>query len=473
MIPGIRQLVRTISAITFLTWCCPSRADDFQLELPGNNVSSRPILEFRARAPAQGNLGHAFVALGRELDNGKTVFDGIAGYTPTTPPNTYTKIQMVLGDKQVPGSVKYEIPDLRNDTTYRVNITPEQEKDVKAIVRNWNGTQYSFWNNNCVSLDRQVAIALGLQLPPLVTPGSDIEGETLAKMLPNVFVDDLRRANNNDHDAPLKAASRSPEVQPPRDPGSPSIGQSSTDIEKLEYGLKVAQWARDKHTIAGFKPPPAGQLDPFEWQLLGALHEIDLASEPKELGADPTQTQYWGHVFFDELIGKSDYSAALSQLSDLPQKTVETRNAVIVGSKEAIRAAVAQQLSGYLDRGSPWQTLQQLGDRLRDPHDPIYSSAPGLRSANAQLNQATERGAGQRAQATKIQNALSSQAAYSRAAADFRQRVIDYNKKKADFENLMRGRENVIGGPTSPVIPNTPAEQQLKLFINPSWLGSG
>src|SRR5205823_4005603 len=103
-------------------------ADDIQLLYPDNSVSSKPIIEFRARPPTgkPPSAGHTFVFLGRELDNGTTVFYGAGGFYPEN--NT---VKNLLSG---PGAVKYTIDDMKTDQVFRVNISPRQEELVKYIL---------------------------------------------------------------------------------------------------------------------------------------------------------------------------------------------------------------------------------------------------------------------------------------------------------------------------------------------------
>lgn len=61
-----------------------AHADDIQLLLPDNNVSSQPFIEYRARAPYKENgikyPGHVFIFLGRELDNGTSFYHQAYGF---------------------------------------------------------------------------------------------------------------------------------------------------------------------------------------------------------------------------------------------------------------------------------------------------------------------------------------------------------------------------------------------------------
>jgi hypothetical protein len=80
-------------AIVFLlcvacTWPLNLTAGEIDLLLPENNVSSRPILEFRARKPTPGGegrgaslVGHAYVLLG-ETRQRNTLFNNVRGFYP-------------------------------------------------------------------------------------------------------------------------------------------------------------------------------------------------------------------------------------------------------------------------------------------------------------------------------------------------------------------------------------------------------
>lgn len=141
-------------------------ADDLQLLYPDNNVSSRPFIEFRARGgrldPQQSSVGHTFVLLGREYDNGLAAIYGVGGFYPKHGDKTSAEVlHMVLSS----GSVKYTIDDLREDERFKTYITPEQETKVKFVMKNWNTKKYSVVYHNCVGLVRDVAKSVGLNVP--------------------------------------------------------------------------------------------------------------------------------------------------------------------------------------------------------------------------------------------------------------------------------------------------------------------
>jgi hypothetical protein len=78
-----------------------SDAQDIQLLYEGNYVSSKPIVEFRAR---DGFPGHAFVLVGKELDNGLIHYQTIGDFYPEEG-NKITTFKNIL---RGPGEVVYK-----------------------------------------------------------------------------------------------------------------------------------------------------------------------------------------------------------------------------------------------------------------------------------------------------------------------------------------------------------------------------
>ena len=250
----------------------------------------------------------------------------------------------------------------------------------------------------------------------------------------------------------------------------PSLAYSPAPIDKLKYGVQVVKWARDKHPVSSFKQASKpGEIDPFEWQMIEAVTQID--SLDRFDGVDAVQTEYWGHHFFDRLIDKSDYDGTLQALNDLTSKPAQVQNEIISGAKEVVRAAVTEQLSLYLDRGVPSQTLRQFADRLNNPDDPVYRS-PGYNMCqmSTQVSRAVERGTVQRNKAVKFKNEVSSQAAYRELVEAFRHGVEEDNKKRANFNNLMQGHEDLNqGAALATTIPKTGPELYFQQFLYPPW----
>ncbi|TIU37150.1 MAG: hypothetical protein E5W28_07655, partial [Mesorhizobium sp.] len=117
------------SLLFVLSLCgCSAQADDLQLVYPDSNVSSRPFIEFRARDgrldPKQPSVGHAFVMLGKEYDNGMKFIYGVGGFYPKHSDKSVPElINLVLSQ----GRVDYTLDDLRNDRSFQTYITPDQE----------------------------------------------------------------------------------------------------------------------------------------------------------------------------------------------------------------------------------------------------------------------------------------------------------------------------------------------------------
>lgn len=158
-----------ILAPLFVPVASAAEQDGVQLLYPDNSVSSKPIVEFRARTDTV--LGHAFVALGRELDNGTTFFYAIGGFYPEEG-GKLSKLQNILNG---PGEVTYKWADVRSDKIFRANITDEQERTIKFIMKHWNGTDYRLLDQNCTTLIKDTAASLGLKVDPkALRPGSVI-----------------------------------------------------------------------------------------------------------------------------------------------------------------------------------------------------------------------------------------------------------------------------------------------------------
>ena len=96
-------------------FCVQLYADVLKLEYPGGDDVSRPIIEFRARGPTVTEasfsaFGHTFVFLGRELNDGSTIFYGAGGFYP----EGGTVKTMLKG----PGHVEYKVEDLKRTLSF-------------------------------------------------------------------------------------------------------------------------------------------------------------------------------------------------------------------------------------------------------------------------------------------------------------------------------------------------------------------
>src|SRR5713101_4882313 len=116
-----------------LFWVSPLVAGTRQVELVigDKKVSSRPIVEFRARGlgvdkDGKPLIGHAYILLCREYDDDAhtRTYNAIAGFYPD-PENKPTLLQQVLG---TPGKVMATVNDEESQVVFRVFITPLQEQ---------------------------------------------------------------------------------------------------------------------------------------------------------------------------------------------------------------------------------------------------------------------------------------------------------------------------------------------------------
>jgi hypothetical protein len=165
-----------------------ARADTFHLEYPGGNDGSRPIVEFRARSPtlAPWHAGHAFIALGRELKDGTTIFYGVGGF--------YPQEETLKGILHSPGKVDYTVDDLHADETARFEITADQERAIIYVMKNWNNTEYAIASRNCLTLVKSVGKQLGL----------DVGDSKTNEMTPYDLIHHIKLENDNEE--PLRHA---------------------------------------------------------------------------------------------------------------------------------------------------------------------------------------------------------------------------------------------------------------------------
>jgi len=190
--------------------------------LPGMSVSSRPVIEFRARR-AHGDVdlsivpfrigidaspGHAYVLLGRELDNGFTVFNAVAGFYPRSSGGLNTVRQLAL----TPGVVKQTLDDAKSEITFKVYITPTQEQKIAAAIQSYNDKDYNLAIQNCVSMTRDVAQVVGLRIPKL--------SDDPRNAIPQVFMEHLLEGNSTAERGPAPVDSALSSPPPPARPPS-------------------------------------------------------------------------------------------------------------------------------------------------------------------------------------------------------------------------------------------------------------
>lgn len=155
-----------------------SPEDKFVLFFPDAQPGpSTDVIEIRARS---GSLetgsptGHAFVALGKKYSNGSIYFYSVAGFYPEDSSASVRGLRNMLSG---PGRVEYKIPDLLNDRVYRADISPEQARVVKHIMKHYPDRDYSLLFNSCVDMVKQIADVLGLKYHKTdLLPDSVVEG---------------------------------------------------------------------------------------------------------------------------------------------------------------------------------------------------------------------------------------------------------------------------------------------------------
>jgi hypothetical protein len=155
-----------------------------------NSISKQPFVSFMARGPSTSPIslaGHAFVAVGTELDNGELFYEAIFGFYPDGT-GAATDVKMILST--VPGVLKFTWPDLAADTKYRVNVTSDQKAAALAAATQWtvDHPNYNLFANggmNCNAFAAAVAAAIGLTAPS--APGTT---------LPVAFIQALKAMNN-------------------------------------------------------------------------------------------------------------------------------------------------------------------------------------------------------------------------------------------------------------------------------------
>lgn len=147
-----------------------------------DNSSTKHVLEFRARGSSllPPSVGHAWVALGYELDNGVTHFYSASGFYPGSTDGVFEAIKATVDS---PGRLDFTVPDMSQDEVFRVSITPAQRARVHKALKKFDSQNYDLLSNNCVSMMRDIASTLELS-------------KGLA-ILPSDYVKRLREANSS------------------------------------------------------------------------------------------------------------------------------------------------------------------------------------------------------------------------------------------------------------------------------------
>ena len=232
-------------------------ASEIELLLPPSNVSSRIILEFRARKPMSkeeaekagrqpSRAGHAYVLLGRELGDGMTFFNHVRGFYADRD-DELTLVQKMYAK----GVVKHELDDAASDVTFRVYITPIQEAAIRKLFRDWDDKKYSLVLRNCVDFTREVALAARLKIPHLQPRDKYDPQDKSGPMpeFPTLFVLGLRQ--ENDKETPLRTGTASPGAIMAPQPGANSPMRDPTAPGRATQ--EQIQRARD--ALQPFVPP--------------------------------------------------------------------------------------------------------------------------------------------------------------------------------------------------------------------------
>jgi len=153
----------------------PARAEDLY-DLYHNSHSKQPFVAFMARKSGQtiSKPGHAFVAVGTELDNGILFYEAIMGY--------YPKDETVAGEVKAiyatpEGTLTFAFKDLAWDVEYRVNVSQVSKAAALNVAQRWKSSdpKYNLFNSggkNCSAFAAEVAAAIGLKAPS--DPGSKL-----------------------------------------------------------------------------------------------------------------------------------------------------------------------------------------------------------------------------------------------------------------------------------------------------------
>lgn len=126
-----------------------------------DGLYSKSFIEFRARVAAP----HAFILLGRELNDGTKVYFAAGGFYPKSNCNYQSLADyrnVVYGN----GEVRYTFEDAAAGDTisYLAYITPRQEGQVLNIMEQWNYKKYALIWQNCVDMASEIAETLGLRI---------------------------------------------------------------------------------------------------------------------------------------------------------------------------------------------------------------------------------------------------------------------------------------------------------------------
>jgi hypothetical protein len=155
-----------------------------------NSKSKSPFISFLARASdgSSGKPGHAFVALGVELDNGLRIYERVLGYYPKDE-SAIAEFKAVFS--KTSGDLTQKIRDVTWTVEYRVPLDQAHRSAALKVVDKWLSTDPSYSltasaGKNCNTFAAEIAIAAGLKAPGGV-------GITL----PTTYIAKLKELNSN------------------------------------------------------------------------------------------------------------------------------------------------------------------------------------------------------------------------------------------------------------------------------------
>jgi hypothetical protein len=203
-----------------------------------DNLTNNYFFEFRGRSAAQ--YGHLYVLFGKVNARGEIVESDIAGLHPAGDANDCENCSITnwtLGHVMfVPSETGASDGDLEEKyvtARYRVMVDQAQYEKTVAYIRMLQAKN-PLWHavlRNCVSFGRDIAIFMGLQVPPT------------SWQEPKTFVTGLRELNGGSEQGPLADA-------PVVDPAAPLMAQA-------EKSRKTG--AQQKKKIQHVNKPPRAQ----------------------------------------------------------------------------------------------------------------------------------------------------------------------------------------------------------------------
>lgn len=215
---------RLLFFVAFCLFTTTAKADVQEL-YPDNNVagSGKKVILFEARKGAieggtSGPVGHVFVKLGTELDNGMIHVHSIFGYYPSH--GKLYEVRLIVAKA---AEIKFDLPaDLQTDLTQKYYVSDIAYANLVATAKTYlidNPTYSLVTGSNCVRFVGAMAKAAGLSTP-------DFNVITF----PGEMIESIQKANGNDPKVVLPKAG-TPKVQNGRGEGEPT-GQPRASNER-------------------------------------------------------------------------------------------------------------------------------------------------------------------------------------------------------------------------------------------------